>query len=177
MPYFQQEIKQEFKKFESQEEISTSETLVNTTNTRENLQAYSDPTFNKNDAKLVVATVIATVTFTALINPPGGFKEDGTPVLREKAAYKVFSGFNGLSFLLSVIAIYYESSPISVLSTHLPTPASLINYSIAGIGIAFGAAQIAVEPKRPGQSTLKYFLYGTDHETAVSNTYWFHLLV
>ncbi|KAM1484072.1 hypothetical protein TB2_035304 [Malus domestica] len=82
VPHFQQEIKQEFKKFESQEESSTSETLVNTTNTRENLQAYSGPTFNRNDAKLMVATFIATVTFTALINPPGGFKEDGTSVLR-----------------------------------------------------------------------------------------------
>ncbi|KAM1795811.1 hypothetical protein ACFX11_036115 [Malus domestica] len=166
--YFQQKIIHEFKKFESQGESSTSETLVNTTNTRENLQAYSHPTFNKNDAKLVVATVIATVTFTALINPPGGFRDDGTPVLKEKAAHKVFSFFNWLSFVLSVFVTYNESHPIPVRSTHLPTPASLISYSIAGMFLAFSAAQMAVQPKPPGQSTVRYFLFGVD--TVVSNT-------
>ncbi|RXH98428.1 hypothetical protein DVH24_010753 [Malus domestica] len=152
VPYYQQKIKQEFKKFGSQGESSTSETPVNTKNTRENLQAYLAQTFNRNDSKLLVATVIATVTFSAVLNPPGGFTDDGTPVLTKKGAYKVFMFFNTLCFALSVSAIFNEYSPISVLSTHLPTPTSLISYSIAGMLAAFYAALIAVEPMRPRQS-------------------------
>ncbi|CAN6545475.1 unnamed protein product [Malus baccata var. baccata] len=168
VPYYQQKIKQEFKKFGSQGESSTSETPVNTTNTRENLQAYLAQTFNRNDSKLLVATVIATVTFTAVLNPPGGFKDDGTPVLTNKVAYKVFLFFNTLCFALSVSAIFNESSPISVLSTHLPTPTRLISYSIAGMLAAFCAAMAAVEPKRPGQSIVYYVFFGNDGSVIAS---------
>ncbi|CAN6684371.1 unnamed protein product [Malus baccata var. baccata] len=161
VPYYQQKIKQEFKKFGSQGESTTSETPVNTTNTRENLQDYLAQTFNRNDSKLLVATVIATVTFSAALNPPGGFK-DGTPVLTEKVAYKVFMFFNTLCFALSVSAIFNESSPISVLSAHLPTPRRLISYSIAGMLVAYWAARVAVEPKLRGQSMLHYFVFGND---------------
>ncbi|KAM2511769.1 ankyrin repeat-containing protein ITN1-like [Malus sylvestris] len=168
VPYYQQKIKQEFKKFGSQGESSTSETPVNTKNTRENLQAYLAQTFNRNDSKLLVATVIATVTFSAVLNPPGGFTDDGTPVLTKKGAYKVFMFFNTLCFALSVSAIFNEYSPISVLSTHLPTPTSLISYSIAGMLAAFYAALIAVEPMRPRQSMVNYFLFGNDGTVVAS---------
>ncbi|KAM1795822.1 hypothetical protein ACFX11_036126 [Malus domestica] len=168
VPYYQQKIKQEFKKFGSQGESSTSETPVNTKNTRENLQAYLAQTFNRNDSKLLVATVIATVTFSAVLNPPGGFTDDGTPVLTKKGAYKVFMFFNTLCFALSVSAIFNEYSPISVLSTHLPTPTSLISYSIAGMLAAFYAALIAVEPMRPKQSMVNYLLFGNDGTVVAS---------
>ncbi|KAM1032176.1 hypothetical protein ACFX15_035183 [Malus domestica] len=150
VPYFQQKIIREFKKFESQGESNTSETPLNTTNTRENLQAYSDQTFKGNDTKLLVATLIATVTFAAVTNPPEGPLEGGGVEL----AYQVFSWFNMVSFVLSVFVIYNETSPIPFKSTHLPTPAILINYSIAGLVIAFLAGLKMVDPLNGGYFSI-----------------------
>ncbi|CAN6684365.1 unnamed protein product [Malus baccata var. baccata] len=152
VPYFQQKIIREFKKFESQGESNTSETPLNTTNTRENLQAYSDQTFKGNDTKLLVATLIATVTFTAVTNPPEGQLAEGGIVYT--LAYQVFSWFNMVSFVLSVFVIYNETSPIPFKSTHLPTPAILINYSIAGLVIAFLAGLKMVDPLYGGHFSI-----------------------
>ncbi|KAL1176800.1 hypothetical protein V6Z11_A04G184300, partial [Gossypium hirsutum] len=62
------------------------------------------------NAHLVVAALIATVTFAAAITVPGGLNSDkgseqGTPLLFDKAAFKAFFATNTIAFILSVIVL------------------------------------------------------------------------
>ncbi|KAL6198931.1 hypothetical protein ACLB2K_028719 [Fragaria x ananassa] len=156
VPFFHQQISRDFDKLESLEK--------DTDKTRENQkQAPPDDrnALKRNDTKLLVATLIATITFAAsFTNVPGGFKEDGMPVLYDKATFKVFQFFNAVSFYISITAIYNESTPITVLSIHLPTPSSLIQYSIGGMVVAFFSGTLAVQPRHYDANVLE-FLFGT----------------
>ncbi|XP_050371417.1 uncharacterized protein LOC126789326 [Argentina anserina] len=140
VPFYQQQISRDFDKLESLEK--------NTEKTRKSQQQASLE--DRNDTKLLVATLIAGITFAAsFTNVPGGFNEnDGVPVLHERPAFKVFQFFNAVSFYISILAIFNESTPITVLSIHLPTPSSLIQYSIAGMVVAFFSGTLAVQPRR-----------------------------
>ncbi|KAM5586593.1 ankyrin repeat-containing protein [Rosa sericea] len=155
VPFFQQQISRDFDKLEPPDK--------DTDKTRENQQQAPryDNALKRNDTKLLVATLIATVTFAAsFTNVPGGFKDDGMPVLYDKATFKVFQFFNAVSFYISILAIYNESTPITVLSIHLPTPSSLIQYSIGGMVVAFFSGTLAVQPRHYDGNLLE-FLFGT----------------
>lgn len=59
-------------------------------------------------AHLVVAALVATVTFAAGFTLPGGYGgEDGTPVLSKKASFKAFVASDVIALCLSVGAIYF----------------------------------------------------------------------
>ncbi|MBA0751162.1 hypothetical protein Gogos_002521 [Gossypium gossypioides] len=63
------------------------------------------------DTQLVVAALVATVTFAAAITVPGGFKsekgsEQGTPLLIHEAAFKAFVVTNAMAFTFSVSALF-----------------------------------------------------------------------
>ncbi|XP_050370079.1 ankyrin repeat-containing protein At5g02620-like [Argentina anserina] len=158
VPFFQQQVSRDFDKLDSLDKASGLD------KTRENQQKAPPDDRNalkRNDTKLLVATLIATITFAAsFTNVPGGFKDDGMPVLYEKATFKVFQFFNAVSFYISILAIYNESTPITVLSIHLPTPSSLIQYSIAGMVVAFFSGMLAVQPRHYDGNVLE-FLFGT----------------
>ncbi|MBA0786609.1 hypothetical protein Gotri_027806, partial [Gossypium trilobum] len=69
----------------------------------------------KRDAHLVVAGLIATITFAAAITVPGGLQtekgsERGTPLLIDEAAFKAFVVTNAMAFILSVsaLSIHFE---------------------------------------------------------------------
>ncbi|XP_034212747.1 ankyrin repeat-containing protein ITN1-like [Prunus dulcis] len=146
VPYFQQQITLEFTNLESPEKKDEADT-----------PAITHGTLKRHDTKLLVATLIATVTFAASINVPGGFKTDGRPALEDNAYFRVCGVFNMYAFIFSVLAISNECTPLRVLSSHLPTPASLIQFSIGGMVIAFFAAILAsLQPKRPNESLFKY---------------------
>ncbi|KAK9937595.1 hypothetical protein M0R45_014373 [Rubus argutus] len=157
VPFFQQQISRDFNKLESPEKDTDYKIRDN---------QLQDPPGDsngskRNDTKLLVATLIATVTFAAsFTNVPGGFKDDGMPVLYDKATFKVFQFFNAVSFYISILAIYNESTPITVLSIHLPTPSSLIQYSIGGMVVAFFSGTLAVQPRHYDGNLLE-FLFGT----------------
>ncbi|XP_024190844.1 ankyrin repeat-containing protein ITN1 [Rosa chinensis] len=149
VPFLQQQISHNLKKLTTRER-DTSDTLAIIGIKREQPQANLDQALKRYDNKLLVATLIATVTFAAgFTNVPGGFKNDGSPVLYEHMSFSFFQFWNMVSFILSVLAILNESTPLTVLSTRLPTPASLIQFSIGGMVIAFLAGTATLQPKHP----------------------------
>jgi len=59
------------------------------------------------ESHLVVAALIATVTFAAAFTLPGGYKSDrGTAILAKKAAFIVFVISDAMSMVLSILAVF-----------------------------------------------------------------------
>ena len=68
------------------------------------------------ESSLIVAGLLATVTFTASFTLPGGFVStegqlQGTAVLRKNRAFQVFVVMNMIAFVLSSIAVLSATSP------------------------------------------------------------------
>ncbi|KAL6283283.1 hypothetical protein ACE6H2_014212 [Prunus campanulata] len=152
-PFFQQKISDDFNKPETSEKDTPGTSAIE--HKSQNPQSTSNQALQRQDTKLVVTTLIATVTFAAALTPPGGFKSDGEPALSEDTFFKVFQFFNLVSFLLAILAIYNESTPIRISSIEIATPASLIQYSIGGLLVAFISAMMAVTPKRRRMLSLR----------------------
>ncbi|BAS97275.1 uncharacterized protein [Oryza sativa Japonica Group] len=102
---------------------------------------------------MVVATVAASVTYQAGLNPPGGFWQDnlggrgghraGNPVLRDSVAarYQAFYYLNSTSFVTSLVIIvllmskrFYETKAkvVALLLTTFADLAGLVGAYIAG---------------------------------------------
>ncbi|KAH7548599.1 hypothetical protein ACOSP7_031910 [Xanthoceras sorbifolium] len=59
------------------------------------------------ESHLIVAALVATVTFTAAFTVPGGFKSDkGTAILSKHLAFQFFEATNALAFVFSVTAVF-----------------------------------------------------------------------
>ncbi|TYJ40967.1 hypothetical protein E1A91_A04G178700v1 [Gossypium mustelinum] len=113
----------------------------------------------KREGHLVVAGLIATVTFAAAITVPGGFKsekgsKEGTPFLIHEAAFKAFVISNALAFILSLSTLsvylrttYFFSSNSKhrrkVVSTRL-TAINLLNSALIAMVIAFSTGSYVV---------------------------------
>ncbi|XVE81748.1 hypothetical protein DITRI_Ditri15bG0090200 [Diplodiscus trichospermus] len=98
------------------------------------------------DSQLVVAALIATVTFSAAITMPGGYKNDdkgpdqGTAILIRNAAFNLFVVFDAIALLSSVLAILFyflmarprskkiDTYPFAYLSTLLAIGAMVIAF-------------------------------------------------
>ncbi|XP_020418767.1 ankyrin-3 isoform X2 [Prunus persica] len=152
-PFFQQKISDDFNKPETSEKDTPGTSAIE--HKRRSQQSTSNQALKRLDTKLVVTTLIATVTFAAAVTPPGGFKSDGKSVLSEDTFFKVFQFFNQVTFMLAIIAIYNESNPIRISSIEIATPESLIRYSIGGLLVAFFSATMAVTPERRRMLTLR----------------------
>eukprot|EP01018_Ginkgo_biloba_P008593 Gb_26482 [translate_table: standard] len=67
------------------------------------------------NSELVVAGLLATAAFTAAFTVPGGFADDGAPILISRLSFKIFMVLNTVAFFLSlfVVLMWQLSSPIS----------------------------------------------------------------
>ncbi|KAK8648041.1 hypothetical protein V6N13_128803 [Hibiscus sabdariffa] len=113
------------------------------------------------DAHLVVATLIATVTFAAAITVPGGYKsekgsEQGTPFLIHDAAFKAFVVTDALAFILSLSAVFvhFDMLPPFITNLHnssslLELAAGLLGYAMFAVMVAFGTGTYAVLKPSP----------------------------
>ncbi|KAG5224828.1 ankyrin repeat-containing protein [Salix suchowensis] len=72
------------------------------------MEKNEEEALNKaRDSHLVVAALIATVTFAAAFTLPGGYKSDqGTAILAKKAAFIVFVISDAISMVLSISAVF-----------------------------------------------------------------------
>uniref|UniRef100_A0A7N2RB84 PGG domain-containing protein n=1 Tax=Quercus lobata TaxID=97700 RepID=A0A7N2RB84_QUELO len=66
---------------------------------------------------LVISTIIASLSFTAAINPPGGYKDKGIVFLRENGNFKKFMlfdllalGFSSSSIIIHCLAAYLSAT-------------------------------------------------------------------
>ncbi|KAJ4959032.1 hypothetical protein NE237_026143 [Protea cynaroides] len=59
-----------------------------------------------NETHLLVATLVATVTFAASFTMPGSYNDDGTPILATEVDFRAFVIFNSLSMVSAIAAVF-----------------------------------------------------------------------
>ena len=60
------------------------------------------------DLNFVVATIIASVTYAAVIQVPGGYDNNGEANLRENKDFKIFMFFNACAFVFSLLSMLFH---------------------------------------------------------------------
>ncbi|KAA3463432.1 protein ACCELERATED CELL DEATH 6-like [Gossypium australe] len=102
------------------------------------------------DAHLVVAALIATITFAAAITVPGGLKSEkgsdqGTPFLIDEVAFKVFVVTNALAFILSISALSIHFGNLDILLSNFNIWGSeTILYRTQSVSNLLGRAMIVM---------------------------------
>ncbi|KAJ0045856.1 hypothetical protein Pint_05721 [Pistacia integerrima] len=106
------------------------------------------PRYEKTkDSELVVATLIATVTFTAALTMPGAYQtEKGTAFLSRKAAIQAFVITDATAFVLSLAAVFlhfFASWNLSRFVFYRAHTRLLISSAIVAMVVAFSSGTYA----------------------------------
>ena len=124
------------------------------------------------ETNLLVATIIATVTFTAAFTVPGGYESGGAnsglALLRKRAAFKAFMIADAFAFAFSAasILVYLYSANINMaLSSSdrkrkIELALMLSLYSIMALLIAFMSGTYAILPHSLGISIAVIICFG-----------------
>ena len=117
----------------------------------------------KKQTELVVATLIATVTFTAGFTVPGGFKsggvDEGMAALSKRTAFRAFLIANTLAFGLSIASVFIHFSNATMYMEIIPRrkglglTAAFTFYSTVALLVAFFSGTYAVVPHSMGIPT------------------------
>ncbi|KAJ0102762.1 hypothetical protein Patl1_06592 [Pistacia atlantica] len=106
------------------------------------------------DSEMVIATLIATVTFAAALTMPGGYKSEegpdqGTAFLSRKAAFQAFVITDTIAMMISLLAVYLEfvaSWSLTEFWYYRLSARVLILVSIIAMVVAFSTGTYAVLP-------------------------------
>uniref|UniRef100_A0A2N9GI56 PGG domain-containing protein n=1 Tax=Fagus sylvatica TaxID=28930 RepID=A0A2N9GI56_FAGSY len=120
----------------------------------------TDSVEKNSQTNLLVATLIATVTFTAAFTVPGGFQsqgvDEGSAVLSKRAAFQAFLIANTLAFGLSITSIlvhFLASATITDVVFHrrvVRRAPLFTNWSIIAMLVAFISGTYTVVPQSLG---------------------------
>lgn len=126
MPSFQEQSSRDFKKFELHPENKDSgESAV--------VENQEKVKYDIN-ILIVIATLIATVSFTAALAPSGGYGDDGKVILRDNTYFRWFHTFNLMSFVFSLWVLLYKNFVPHLGSKLMPLkPGRLIVVSLYGM--------------------------------------------
>ncbi|XP_039162881.1 uncharacterized protein LOC120290615 [Eucalyptus grandis] len=93
------------------------------------------------DAQLLVAGLIATVSFAAAFTVPGGYNDDGMAVHAGRPFFKTFVMSNNFAFLFSAVAIFLHYASLTFSygqkPKYIPTVEGCIQIAMLGLFVAF----------------------------------------
>ncbi|RVW73381.1 hypothetical protein CK203_060164 [Vitis vinifera] len=118
-----------------------------------------------SNSHLLVATLVATVSFGAGFTLPGGYNNsDGTPILRKKKAFQAFVTFDFLALLSSVTAIlshFYGAlnHKKAQLASSLRFAYWFTQFGIGAMIVAFGCGVYTMNPHQSGKTFSIYIIY------------------
>ena len=126
-------------------------------------RSVSDFVKRVSETNLLVATLIATVSFTAAFTVPGGYNQSGSvgeglAVLRRNTAFGVFLIANTLAFGLSTTSVFVHflgSATVTgnfFLSEVVRHSISFTNWSVGALLVAFVSGTYAVVPHSWGNT-------------------------
>ena len=105
------------------------------------------------ETNLVIAMLVATVTFAAAFTMPGGYNSQGLATLSAKPAFKAFVIFDTIGFLFSVIAVTIQldtSGIYRVQIRYMPVATICTVIAMLGMVLAFVSAMHVVLEKSVG---------------------------
>ncbi|XP_010524934.1 PREDICTED: protein ACCELERATED CELL DEATH 6-like isoform X4 [Tarenaya hassleriana] len=145
-----------------------SEDRENEENTRESRRRDEGRDGAMYEVHLIVAVLVATVTFAAAFQLPGGYETDGpekgTPVLLGKPAFKCFLVFDTIAFCFSVAVVYFlyyaSRDGFRGRSAFLYTAAVLMIVSLLAMASAFVSGVYLMSVKSRGIAVVPFLVVG-----------------
>ena len=126
-------------------------------------RSVSDFVKRVSETNLLVATLIATMTFTAAFTVPGGYNQNGNvdeglAVLRKNTAFRVFLVANTLAFGLSTTSVFVHFLGSAAMAGNyflrevVRHSISFTNWSVGALLVAFISGTYAVVPHSGGNT-------------------------
>ncbi|KAF8016217.1 hypothetical protein BT93_H1659 [Corymbia citriodora subsp. variegata] len=141
---------------------------ITTRSNTANRENYDSSKRSVIDLQLLVAVLIATVTFAAAFTMPGGYNNDGPnqgmATLASRAAFQAFVISNTTAFSLSILAIFlqYDTFLLSdrQQARYAITAACCIYIAIVAMGLAFACGTYVVLTRTVGIGIIPYVVLG-----------------